>query len=104
MVSKVTNVTQENMKVYTDRCINRLFAILGIYEDCQTKNDFTSYKLYLDRLIVEFDGCYELFRTDVFISMVGVLEGMRNRDLSHKEVKSLVFHLISLVKKGAGAK
>lgn len=104
MVSEVTHATKESLKTYTDRSVNRLFAILGIYEDCVQKNDFTTYKSYLDRLIVEFDGCYSLFRADVFISMVGILEGMSNRDLSHKEVKSLVFHLISLAKKGVDAK
>lgn len=61
----------------------------------------TTFNSYLDRLIIEFDGIKDIFDITIFISIVGILSGMRNKkNLTHKEVKSLVFHCISIVKKG----
>lgn len=58
---------------------------------------------YLDRLIVEFNGTKYTLDVDTFVSLVSILAGIRNKgDITHKEVKSLVFHCISLVKKGVG--
>lgn len=56
---------------------------------------------YLDRLVIEFYGAKDIFDICTFISIVSILDGLRKEEnLTHKEVKSVVFHCISLVKKG----
>lgn len=61
----------------------------------------SSFYSYLDRLIIEFNGVKNIFDITLFMSIVGILDGMMNKqNLTHKEVKSLVFHCISIVKKG----
>ena len=85
---------------YKQSVINKIFAILGIYEDCEKINDFTGYTTYIKRLTKEFNGVYDMFGVVNFLSLVGVLEGMKVPvDMNHTEVKRLVFHCISLVKK-----
>lgn len=78
--------------------INKIFAILGIFEDCDAINDYTGYTTYVRRLTREFNGLYNMFGIVNFLSIVSVLEGMQV-PIEHSEVKQLVFHCISLVKK-----
>lgn len=61
----------------------------------------STFNSYLDRLIIEFNGIKDIFDITIFMSIVGILNGMRSKDnLTHREVKSLVFHCISIIKKG----
>lgn len=93
-------VSNEELKEYLSRSINRVFAILGIYEECTRKNDFEDYLIYLNRIITEFDGIYDLLGISDFLSLTGVLKGMENLDrMEHKKVKSLTFYCISVIKK-----
>lgn len=94
-------LSEDEAAYYSQKSINKLFAILGIFEECEEDNDMSTFHTYLDRLILEFSGVKDVFDICTFISIVGILSGLRDKEqLTHKEVKSIVFHCISLVKKG----
>ncbi len=94
------DIEHEAFNSYLKSSINKIFAILGIYEDCEKNNNYESYYSYLNRIITEFIGIYKLFNNDTFFSLVGVLNGMKEDvEPTHKKVKSLTFHCISLIKK-----
>lgn len=106
MVYKVydAELSDNDLASFLNSCINRFFAILGIYEDCERVGNYSSFYTYIDRLCVELSGCYSLFRLDIFISLLGLLQGLKDKEnLNHQEVKSIVFHCISLIKRGANA-
>ena len=90
--------SDEEIQEYKQYLINKIFAILGIYEDCDNIQDFTGYTTYISRLTREFNGIYNMFGIINFLSIVSILEGMKV-PITHAEVKQLVFHCISLVKK-----
>lgn len=77
--------------------ISSLFVILCLYEDVfniektTTKDD---YIIYLNRKYLTFLG-----RGDFEIAYI--LEGLKKTgtQISHKELKSIVFHMISLLEK-----
>lgn len=103
MVYKVydADISDNDLTSFLNSCINRFFAILGVYEDCEKIGDFTSFNTYIERLCIELSGCYSLFRLDIFISLLGLLQGLKEKEnLNHQEVKSVVFHCISLLKRG----
>ena len=83
--------SDKEIQEYKQSVINKLFAILGIFEDCEAINDYSGYTAYIKRLTREFNGLYNMFGIVNFLSVVSILE--------HSEVKRLVFHCISLVKK-----
>lgn len=94
-------VTEEEIEYYLNNSINKIFAILGIYEDCEKNNSFDSYYTYLSRTITELSGFEYIFQKNFFISIISVLAGMiEDKNPNHKKVKSLTFHCISLIKKG----
>lgn len=94
-------LNEDDIAYYNKRSINKLFAVLAIFEECEEVGDMSPFYAYLDRLIIEFRGVKDIFDICTFISIVAILDGLRKEDnLSHKEVKSIVFHCISLVKKG----
>lgn len=98
-------LSDDDIAYYNKRCINKLFAALGIFEECEEAGDMTPFYAYLDRLIVEFRGVKDIFDICTFVSIVAILAGLRDEEkLEHKEVKSIVFHCISLVKKGVDEK
>ena len=90
--------SEKEIQEYKQSVINKLFAILGIFEDCEITKDYTGYTTYIKRLTREFNGLYNMFGVVNFLSVVSVLEGMQV-PIEHSEVKQLVFHCISLVKK-----
>lgn len=90
--------SDKEIQEYKQSVINKLFAILGIFEDCEIINDYSGYTTYIRRLAREFNGLYDMFGIVNFLSIVSVLEGMKV-PIEHSEVKQLVFHCISLVKK-----
>lgn len=77
--------------------INAIYKILVLYEDLFKENSFVSlesYLSYVDRLYVEWLGkgnkeIYEILRG---LWLLG-------KEAGHKRVKSLVFHIISIIKK-----
>lgn len=95
------NITEEEIDCYINNSINKIFAILGIYEDCEKNNNYEGYYTYLYRTVTEFSGFESIFKMNFFISLISVLAGMiEDKEPNHKKVKSLTFHCISLVKKG----
>lgn len=93
-------VSGKTLNKYLDTLINKVFAILGVYEDCEEINDFYTYDTYLDRVITELTGGYYVIGFNNFVSLVNILTGIKySEELSHKRVKSLVFHCISIIKK-----
>ena len=91
-------LSEDDIAYYNKRSINKLFAILGIFEDCEAINDYSGYTAYIKRLTREFNGLYNMFGIVNFLSVVSILEGSQV-PIEHSEVKQLVFHCISLVKK-----
>lgn len=92
--------TDEDIQYYIDCSVNKLYATLCVFEDCEKKSDFETYHIYLKRLITEFTGIHSMFNVSVYLSIVGILNGMiLEEDPKHKDVKSLIFHCISLLKK-----
>ena len=69
-----------------------------IFEDCEAINDYSGYTTYTKRLARELNGLYDIFGIVNFLSIVSILDGMKV-PIEHSEVKQLVFHCISLVKK-----
>ena len=93
-------ISDEMLDKYFDILINKIFAILGIYEDCEEAEDFSNYNVYLDRVITELTGGYYVIGFENFISLTNILTGIKYSDeINHKKVKSLVFHCISIIKK-----
>ena len=93
-------ISGEVLNKYLDTLINKLFAILGVYEDCDKIKDFSNYNIYLDRVITELVGGYYVIGESNFISLSNILTGIKYyENINHKKVKSLIFHCISIVKK-----
>mgnify|MGYP003595613262 FL=1 len=81
--------------------IDKIFKILPLKEDLDkgiiVDTDFT---IYLNRLIVEFSGILESEESAKLKEVVSIIKGIKieYKNLKQEEVKSLVFHCISLVK------
>lgn len=102
MIYNINNikVSKDSLNEYLDSLINKLFAILGIYEDCEKINDFSNYDIYVDRILTEITGCYYSIGFKNFLSISNILIGMKHTEnINHKKVKSLVFHCISIINK-----
>lgn len=102
MILQDSKVVLDNSEVskYKDELINRCFAILGIYEDCESTKEFSSYIKYTDRIKYEFIGFYNNTKNVRLISIINIVTGLQNySDITHKQVKSLVFHIISTIQK-----
>lgn len=102
MSYKTNNIefSNEILEDYLDKLINKIFAVLAIFEDCEKNNDFENFEVYLDRVIIEVSGGFYIIGSSDFISLLNILSGIKNdKYINHKKIKSLVFHCISLVKK-----
>lgn len=83
---------------YIRQCINKIFKILPIYEDCEEQNDFKYFTSYLDKLIVMFIGSEILFNQRDFIDLISILKGLQKVDnLNKNKIKSIVFHCINML-------
>lgn len=90
----------EELSIYINKMVNKVFAILGIYEDCEKISDFDTYKTYVQRVIVEMVGFSRNYPHSTLVSLVNILTGiMETKNLTHKQVKSIIFHTISSLKK-----
>ena len=102
-----TPVDKDHINSYLDGLIGKVFAILGVYEDCVQMDSFDIFDTYTYRVMCELRGFYEFTGSTSFISLSSILEDVRvqvlekkeDETLSHKRVKSLVFHCISIIKK-----
>lgn len=81
--------------------IDKIFKILPLKEDLDkgiiADNDFT---IYLSRIIVEFSGTMETTKNEKLNEVISIFKGIRleYKNLNHEEIKSMVFHCISLIK------
>lgn len=90
----------EELSIYINKMINKVFAILGIYEDCEKISDFDTYQTYVQRVIIEMIGFSRNYPHPTLVSLVNLLTGIINvKDLTHRQVKSIIFHTISSLKK-----
>lgn len=97
--SKVS-FSSDEIQQYKSKLINKCFAILGIYEDCDNNKSYMPYLTYLDRVKIEFIGFNNNVNNIYLVSIVNILTGMQDTErLCHKDVKSLVFHIISIIQK-----
>jgi hypothetical protein len=104
-------VDKDGLNQYLDGLIGKVFAVLGVYEDCTEANDYSIFDSYVYRVESELEGFYHISGVVPFLSLSSILEDLREkiaedskkeaseRDMTHKRVKSLVFHCISIVKK-----
>ena len=85
---------------YIRQCINKVFKILPIYEDCEEQNNFKHYTSYLDKLIVMFTGSELLFNKRDFVELVSILKGLQKfKTLTRDKTKSIVFHCIDILER-----
>lgn len=92
--------TPEELSICINKMINKVFAILGIYEDCEKISDFNTYKTYVQRVIVEMVGFSRNYPHPTLLSLVNLLTGIISIEApTHKQVKSITFHTISSLKK-----
>lgn len=109
MIGRVVIMHYDNDKVklneketqqYKEKLIGKCFAVLGIYEDCEKDNQFTSFITYIDRLKRELAGYYINSNDIQLISIVNILTEMQElNELTQSRVKSLTFYIISVVQK-----
>ena len=94
------DINKEEINIYLEKIVDKVFAILGVFESCNKRNDFNDYYTYLERIALELKGCtYSLERYN-FLSLYNTILGMSKVDeLNHAKTKSLVFYCISLIKK-----
>ena len=85
---------------YIRQCINKVFKILPIYENCEEQQNFKYFISYLDKLIVMFTGSEILFNQKDFIDLVSLFKGMQQIEgLTKNTIKSTVFHCIDILDK-----
>lgn len=93
-------LTENDVAEYKKKLINKCFAILGIYEDCEKIKSYDSYLNYLNRIKIEMIGFQTNTNYIQLISIINILTGMQKiDDINHSQVKSLVFHIISTIQK-----
>ena len=85
---------------YIRQCINKIFKILPIYEDCEEQQNFKHYISYLDKLIVMCIGSELLFNQRDFVELVSILKGLQEFEcLTKEKTKSIVFHCIDMLER-----
>lgn len=102
-------ISKDEFNSFLDTLINKVFAILAIYEDCEECNDYSMLSLYVFRVSSEIRGFSRLMNINSFISLSSIIEDMREKislkelnkieNFGHKQVKFLVFHCISIIEK-----
>lgn len=102
-------LSKKDLNSFLDSLINKIFAILAIYEDCEKNNEYSTLSFYMLRVSSEINGFSKIMKINSFISLCSILEDIRekialkelgdSKCINHDEVKSLIFHCISIVKK-----
>lgn len=92
-------INEEDLNVYLNLLVNKLYAILGVYEDCEESDSFDNFYVYLNRVLCELKGCSKILDLTDFMSLTFILSGLEDHELTHRNVKSIVFHCIGIVKK-----
>ena len=85
---------------YIDNRVNKIYAILGIFEDNQNKSNLKPYERYLERINKELKGAAAYLPSETWLELSNLIYGLAHTEaVTQPEVKSLVFHCIALVKK-----
>lgn len=104
-------IEDEKINAYIDSLIGKVFAILGVYEDCSEMGSYDIFDSYIFRVICELRGFYRLTNSTSFLSLSSILKDLQStvmedclkdvedRCMTHKRVKSIIFHCISIIKK-----
>lgn len=87
---------------YLDDLVNRVYKVLGLYEDSNI-----GLEKYLDSLLIELGGMHiiseDIARSSKYCSVIMTLASIqvliKNNKIKHSDVKSEVFKCISLIKK-----
>ena len=88
----------ESIEMYQSRLIDKTFKILGMKDDnCKTLD------IYIESFLFELVGCEllikELQNSSEFISLLAILENLRNNEYENRVVKQQVFKAIKLIKR-----
>lgn len=78
--------------------IDGLYKILALYEDINNEESpvtIESYLGYIDRLYVKWVG---IDNDDIYNTLKGLK--ILGQDADHRQVKSMVFHMIGIVERG----
>lgn len=59
--------TDEQINEYKNTVINKIFAVLGIYEDCIREENLDGYYKYLNRICTELNGIYHMFGVNSYL-------------------------------------
>ena len=98
-------ITEENMGHYMSIILNRIFSILPTYEQSIKDNNLHTIPSYLDKIVVEIEGFYINTKDmERLLSIVNILSTIRDdiqdgKTFSSDDIKSYVFHCISIIKR-----
>lgn len=96
------NMKKEDILIYVNKSIDKLFACLKIYEDIENgKSTNSQLSTYIKRLILEFQGFSNLYEPQIFIALISTLNGIEENlsTITHIQMKSYIFYCIDTVKK-----
>lgn len=91
--------SKEEIVQYKKRLINQTYACLGIYEDCLSIDNFDTFFSYLSRFKIEMFGFAKNCPNSYVMSIANIVAGIDANMYTHKEIKRIVFHLISIIEK-----
>lgn len=98
----MTNKEKVKVESYLDDLVNRVYKVLGLYEDGNS-----GLGKYLDSLLIELGGMHiiseEIATSSKYCSVIMTLASIqiliKNNEIKHSDVRSEVFKCISLIKK-----
>lgn len=102
MVYDGENIELSNAEIneYKKFCIDKIYGVLCVFEDCEGAGDFESYRSYIKRINKEFIGAEKILGMKRFTSVVCSLNGLLADEFPKKEdVKPIVFYCIATIKK-----
>jgi hypothetical protein len=84
------NCSKKSKLIYIDELINKIFKILGLFED----NDNIIPIIYLNGLIMNINSANELFDGEL-INLIIKLNILITNKLNHKELRKIIFECIN---------
>ena len=96
--TKYGGLPSHAIDIYKSRLVDKVFKILGMKDDgCTTLNK------YIEGLLFEIIGAKslvnELSKNNDFISLLAILENLRDNEHNKATVKAQVFKAIKIIKK-----
>jgi len=90
----MNNINSKEKLIYVNHLIGNIYKILPLTEDNSNKIP----KLYTERLIEDIISANVLF-DGLLILLIAKLNILITKELSHKQIKSIIFESINLCKK-----